>query len=156
MMEMFKKAAGVDIQVIPYKVTPTIYTDMIADRVDMMLALMPSALPHIKAQKLRGLGVSGAQRSPALPDMPTIRETGIPFAESSWSGLVAPKGTPNEVIVRLNSAALKALEDPGVKAWALNAGAEMKGSTSVAFAQHLRDQSATWTKLVADLGLSAN
>ena len=156
MMEMFKKAAGVDIQVIPYKVTPTIYTDMIADRVDMMLALMPSALPHIKAQKLRGLGVSGAQRSPALPDTPTIRETGIQFAESFWSGLVAPKGTPNDVIVRLNSAALKALEDPGVKAWALNAGAEMKGSTTVGFAQHLRDQSATWTKLVADLGLSAN
>ena len=82
-MEMFKKAAQVDIQMVPYKITPTIYTDMLADRIDMMLALMPSALPQIKGGKLRGLGVSGPQRSAALPDTPTIRETGIPFAHAA-------------------------------------------------------------------------
>jgi tripartite-type tricarboxylate transporter receptor subunit TctC len=156
MMEMFKKAAGVDIQAIPYKVTPAIYTDMIADRVDMMLALMPSALPHIKTQKLRGLGVSDTQRSPALPDTPTIRETGIQFAQSFWSGLVAPRGTPREIVERINDAAQKAIDDPSVKIWAANAGAEMKGSSSAAFAQHLRDQTPIWTKLVDDLGLNAN
>lgn len=153
MMEMFKKAAGVNIQMIPYKVTPTIYTDMIADRVDMMLALMPSALPQINAKKLRGLAVSGSQRSPALPDAPTIREAGVPFTQSFWSGLVAPKGTPGDVIKTLHAATQKALDDPDVKAWALRAGAEMKGGSSAAFAKHLRDQTALWTKLVTDLGL---
>jgi tripartite-type tricarboxylate transporter receptor subunit TctC len=154
-MEMFKNAAQVDNQMVPYKITPTIYTDMIADRIDMMLALMPSALPQIKGNKLRGLGVSGPQRSPALPDTPTIREAGVPFAQSFWSGLMAPRGTPADVIEKLHTAAQKAIADPDVKAWALSAGAEMRGSTSAAFATHLRDQTAVWTKLVNELGLKA-
>ena len=154
-MEMFKNAAQVDIQMVPYKITPTIYTDMMADRIDMMLALMPSALPQIKGNKLRALGVSGPQRSPALPDTPTIREAGVPFSLSFWSGLMAPKGTPVDVIEKLHAASQKAIEDPEVKAWALSAGAEMRGSTSAAFATHLRDQTVLWTKLVSDLGLKA-
>jgi tripartite-type tricarboxylate transporter receptor subunit TctC len=154
-MEMFKKAAQVDIQMVPYKITPTIYTDMLADRIDMMLALMPSALPQIKGGKLRGLGVSGPQRSAGLPDTPTIREAGIPFAQSFWFGLTAPKGTPTDVIGKLHAAAQKVVDDPEVKTWALSAGAEMRGSTSAAFAAHLRDQTAVWTKLVSDLGLKA-
>jgi tripartite-type tricarboxylate transporter receptor subunit TctC len=154
-MEMFKNAAQVDIQMVPYKITPTIYTDMMADRIDMMLALMPSALPQIKGNKLRALGVSGPQRSPALPDTPTIREAGVPFSLSFWSGLMAPKGTPVDVIGKLRAASQKAIEDPEVKAWALSAGAEMRGSSSSAFATHLRDQTVLWTKLVNDLGLKA-
>ena len=154
-MEMFKSAAQIDIQMVPYKITPTIYTDMIADRIDMMLALMPSALPQIKGGKLRGLGVSGPQRSPALPDTPTIREAGVPFAQSFWFGLMAPKGTPADVIEKLHAAAQKAIDDPEVKAWALSAGAEMRGSTSAELAARLRDQTAVWTKLVTDLGLKA-
>jgi tripartite-type tricarboxylate transporter receptor subunit TctC len=154
-MEMFKNAAQVDIQMVPYKITPTIYTDMMADRIDMMLALMPSALPQIKGNKLRALGVSGPQRSPALPDTPTIREAGVPFSLSFWSGLMAPKGTPVDVIEKLHAASQKAIEDPEVKAWALSAGAEMRGGTSAAFATHLRDQTVLWTKLVSDLGLKA-
>jgi tripartite-type tricarboxylate transporter receptor subunit TctC len=154
-MEMFKNAAQVDIQMVPYKITPTIYTDMMADRIDMMLALMPSALPQIKGNKLRALGVSGPQRSPALPDTPTIREAGVPFSLSFWSGLMAPKGTPVDVIEKLHAASQKAIEDPEVKAWALSAGAEMRGSTSAVFATHLRDQTLLWTKLVSDLGLKA-
>ena len=154
-MEMFKNAAQVDIQMVPYKITPTIYTDMMADRIDMMLALMPSALPQIKGNKLHALGVSGPQRSPALPDTPTIREAGVPFSLSFWSGLMAPKGTPVDVIEKLHAASQKAIEDPEVKAWALSAGAEMRGSSSSAFATHLRDQTVLWTKLVNDLGLKA-
>jgi tripartite-type tricarboxylate transporter receptor subunit TctC len=154
-MEMFKKAAGVDIQTVPFKATPTIYTDMLADRIDMMLALMPSALPQIQAGKLRGLGVSGAKRSPAIPDTPTIHEAGVPFAQSFWAGLSAPKGTPPDVIARLHAAAQKVVDDPEVKSWALGAGAEMRGSTSTAFADYMREQTAVWTKLVNDLGLKA-
>ena len=154
-MEMFKKAAGVDIQTVPFKTTPTIYTDMLADRIDMMLALMPSALPQIKGGKLRGLAVSGPQRSPAIPETPTIREAGVPFAQSFWAGLSAPKGTPPDVIAKLHSAVQRVVADPEVQAWALTAGAEMRGSTSTAFAEYMRDQTAVWTKLVNDLGLKA-
>jgi tripartite-type tricarboxylate transporter receptor subunit TctC len=154
-MEMFKKAADVDIQPVPFKATPTIYTDMIADRIDMMLALMPSALPQIKSGKLRGLGVSGPKRSPALPDTPTIREAGVPFAQTFWAGLSAPKGTPPEVIEKLHAAVQKVVDDPELKAWALSAGAEMRGGTSAEFASYMRDQTAVWTRLVSDLGLKA-
>ncbi len=154
-MEMFKKAADVDIQTVPFKNTPTIYTDMLADRIDMMLALMPSALPQIRGGKLRGLGVSGPQRSPAIPDTPTIREAGVPFAQSFWAGLSAPKGTPPDVIAKLHSAVQSVVADPEVQAWALGAGAEMRGSTSAGFAEYMRDQTTVWTKLVNDLGLKA-
>jgi tripartite-type tricarboxylate transporter receptor subunit TctC len=153
--EMFKVAAQVDIQPIPFKTTPTIYTDMIANRIDMMLALMPSSLPQIRADKVRALGVSGAQRSPALPDMPTIREAGIPFAQTSWSGLMAPRGTPADVLDKLHTAAQKALEDPELNAWALNAGAETRAGTSAEFAAFVREQSTVWTKLITDLRLKA-
>jgi tripartite-type tricarboxylate transporter receptor subunit TctC len=154
-MELFKKAAQVDIQMVPFKITPTIYTDMLADRIDMMLALMPSALPQVRGGKLRGLAVSGPKRSPALPDTPTIQEAGVPFAQAFWAGLTAPKGTPADVIEKLHAAVQVAVNDPEVKAWALTAGAEMRGSTSESFAAHLRDQTPVWTKLVTDLGLKA-
>jgi tripartite-type tricarboxylate transporter receptor subunit TctC len=157
MMEMFKKAAGVDIQMVPFKITPTIYTELLADRIDMMLALMPSALPQIRGGKLRGLGVSGPKRSPALPDTPTIREAGVPnFAQTFWAGLSAPKGTPADVIAKVHAAVQKAIEDPEVKAWALTAGAEMRGSTSAEFGAYMREQTELWNKLVSDLGLKAN
>src|SRR5215216_3078851 len=110
---------------------------------------------RIQGNKVRPLGVSGPQRSPALPDIPTIRETGIPFAQTFWSGLMAPKGTPPDVLKKLHDAERKALDDPEIKACALGAGAETRGSTSAEFAAHLRDQSAAWTKLVAELELKA-
>jgi tripartite-type tricarboxylate transporter receptor subunit TctC len=154
-MEMFKSAAGVDIQTVPFKATPTIYTDMIADRIDMMLALMPSALPQIKGGKLRGLGVSGPRRSPAIPDTPTMREAGVPFAQTFWAGLSAPKGTPADVIATLHAAVQKVVADPEVQKWAVGAGAEMRGGSSTEFASYLREQTGVWTKLVSDLGLKA-
>jgi tripartite-type tricarboxylate transporter receptor subunit TctC len=154
-MEMFKRAADVDIQTVSFKATPTIYTDMMAERIDMMLALMPSALPQIKGGKLRGLGVSGPRRSPAIPDTPTIREAGVPFAQTFWAGLRAPKGTPAEAVEKLHAAVQKVAADPEVQAWAVGAGAEMRGSNSAEFAAHMREQTAVWTKLVNDLGLKA-
>jgi tripartite-type tricarboxylate transporter receptor subunit TctC len=155
-MEMFKRAAGVDIQAVPFKATPTIYTDMMADRIDMMLALMPSALPQVRGGKLRGLGVSGPRRSPALPDTPTMREAGVPFAQTFWAGLTAPKGTPQEVVDKLQAAIQKIVADPEVQAWAVNAGAEMRGRSSAEFASYMREQTGVWSKLVIDLGLKAD
>ena len=154
-MEMFKRAADVDIQTVSFKATPTIYTDMIADRIDMMLALMPSALPQIKGGKLRGLGVSGPRRSPAIPDTPTIREAGVPFDQTFWAGLSAPRGTPPEAIEKLHAAVQKVVADADLQAWAVGAGAEMRGGTSAEFAEHMRKQTGVWTKLVDDLGLKA-
>ena len=146
---------NVDIQTVSFKATPTIYTDMMAERIDMMLALMPSALPQIKGGKLRGLGVSGPRRSPAIPDTPTIREAGVPFAQTFWAGLSAPKGTPAEAVEKLHAAVQKVVADPEVQAWAVGAGAEMRGGSSAEFAAHMREQTAVWTKLVNDLGLKA-
>jgi tripartite-type tricarboxylate transporter receptor subunit TctC len=156
MMEMFKTAAKVDLQAVPFKVTPQIFTDMMANRIDTMLCLMPSALPFIKSNRLRGLGVSGPTRSPALPDTPTIREAGVrDFAQTFWSGLMAPKGTPVAVLNKLHDAAHKVLADPVVQTWAIGVGAETRGSTAAGFTTYLREQSAVWTELATKHGLKA-
>src|SRR5207249_4226984 len=88
-------------------------TDLLGGRVDMMFASLPTALPHIKAGKLRALGVTGSTREPVLPGVPTIAEAGVPGFESSvWFGLEVPAATPREIVVRLNEAATKGLRAP--------------------------------------------
>lgn len=156
MMELFKDAAKLDIRPVSFEVASQIFTDMMANRVDMMLCLVPGALPFIKSDRLRGLAVSGPARSPALPGTPTIQEAGVSrFSQTFWSGLMAPRGTPADVIEKLQGAAHKVVNDPAVKTWALGVGAEMRGSTAVGFVTYLRQQSAVWSKLAEEPGVKA-
>jgi tripartite-type tricarboxylate transporter receptor subunit TctC len=110
---MFTQLTKTDMLHIPYKGSAPAVTDLLAGTVHMMFDNIPSSLPHIKSGKLRALATTGAKRDPALPDLPTIAESGVPGYESGvWFGLMAPAATPKEVIARLNAAAVQATKAP--------------------------------------------
>src|SRR5256886_1177327 len=112
---MFTQLTGTDILHIPYKGSGPAVTDLLAGQVNMMFDNIPSSLPHIKAGKLRALATTGAKRDPALPDLPTVAEAGVPGYESGvWFGLSVPAGPPPEGIVQLHAAALQAAKAPGI------------------------------------------
>ena len=114
--EMFKMQAKIQMLHIPYKGSAPAVTDLLGGQVESMFDNAPSALPHIKAGKLRPIAVTSAQRSPFLPDVPTIAESGYPgFDVQSWFALVAPAGTPKPIIMQLNAALNKALNSPEVR-----------------------------------------
>ena len=110
---MFTQMTGTDILHIPYKGSGPAVTDLLAGQVNMMFDNIPSSLPHIKAGKLRAIATTGAKRDPALPDLPTVAEAGVPGYESGvWFGLMVPAGTPKDVIAKLNGAAVQATKSP--------------------------------------------
>jgi len=110
---MFTQMTGTDILHIPYKGSGPAVTDLLAGQVNMMFDNIPSSLPHIKAGKLRAIATTGAKRDPALPDLPTVAEAGVPGYESGvWFGLMVPAGTPKDIIGRLNAAAVQAAKAP--------------------------------------------
>jgi tripartite-type tricarboxylate transporter receptor subunit TctC len=114
--EMFKMQTKIQMLHIPYKGSAPAVTDLLGGQVESMFDNAPSALPHIKAGKLRPIAVTSAQRSPFLPDVPTIAESGYPgFDVQSWFALVAPAGTPKSIITQLNAALNKALNSPEVR-----------------------------------------
>jgi tripartite-type tricarboxylate transporter receptor subunit TctC len=110
---MFTQLTGTDILHIPYKGSGPAIADLLAGQTNMMFDNIPSSLPHIKAGKLRAIATTGAKRDPALPDVPTIAEAGVPGYEAGvWMGLTVPAGTPKEIIARLNAAAVQATKAP--------------------------------------------
>ena len=113
--ELFKSMTGTFITHVPYRGSPQATQDLIGGQVDLMFDNLSSILPHIRSGRVRVLGVSGAQRSQALPDVPTIAEAGVPgYETTAWGGIVAPAGTPREIILRLNSEINKVLALPAV------------------------------------------
>ncbi len=116
---------------------------------------MPSAIPHVKGGKLRALAVTTAKRSPALPDVPTIAEAGVPgYEATSWFGLLAPAGTPAPVVAKLNASILKALADPEVKKKLAEQGAEPHGEKPEQFAAFIESETVKWGKVVKESGAS--
>jgi len=110
---MFTQMTGTDILHIPYKGSGPAVTDLLGGQVHMMFDNIPSSLPHIKSGKLRALATTGAKRDPALPDVPTLAEAGVAGYESGvWFGLMVPAGTPRDVVMRLNAAAVQATKSP--------------------------------------------
>src|SRR5262249_54777466 len=111
--ELFKMVADVDIVHVPYKGGAPALTDVIAGQLQLMFNGIPSSLPHLKSGRVRALAVTTSVRSAAAPELPTIAEAGFPGAEAtSWTGVLAPAGTPAPVIVKLNAAFVKALQSP--------------------------------------------
>src|SRR5207245_10182107 len=102
--ELFKPMAGFDMTHVPYKGSAPALTDLMGGQVQLMFDNLPSSLQQIKAGKLRAIAVTSAQRAPALPDIPTIAESGLPgFEATSWFGIVAPAGTPPAIVARINT-----------------------------------------------------
>jgi tripartite-type tricarboxylate transporter receptor subunit TctC len=155
-MELFKSLAGVRIVHIPYKGSAPAVTDLLGGQVHVMFDNAPNVLPQVKAGRLRALAQTGATRSGVAPDLPTVAEAGVPGYELTvWFGLVAPAGTPREVIRKLNAEVLKILAMPDVRERFLSQGVEPLGSTPEQFADHIKAQMAKWGRVVRDAGVQA-
>jgi tripartite-type tricarboxylate transporter receptor subunit TctC len=155
-MELFKSLAGVDIVHIPYKGSGPAVTDLLGGQVQLMFDNAPNVMPQVKAGKLRALGMSGARRSAFAPDIPTIAESGVPGYEVAvWFGLVAPAGTPRDVVMKLNAEVLRILAMPDVRERFQSQGVEPVGSTPEQFGEHIKGQMAKWAKVVKDAGVQA-
>jgi tripartite-type tricarboxylate transporter receptor subunit TctC len=151
--ELFKTMAGVDVTHIPYKGSAPALADLIGGQVQLMFDNLPSALPQIKGGKLRAIAVTSLTRAPALPDLPTMSESGLPgFESSSWFGLLAPAGTPQPIITRLNAEVNKWLQTPEARDHLLAQGAVAAGGTPAQFAAHIRAETDKWAKVVKASG----
>jgi tripartite-type tricarboxylate transporter receptor subunit TctC len=147
--ELFKQSAGIDMIHVPYKSGSAGLTDLMAGNVTMMFDQMYSALPSIKADKLRPIAITSKKRSPLLPSIPTFAEAGYPKVEVlNWQGLIAPKGTPKAIIDKLNAAANEALKDPQLRELMLSQGNEIGGGSPAEFAALIKAESAKWSSVV--------
>ena len=154
-MELFKLTTGINLVNIPYKGGAPALVDLLGGHVGVMFANLPEHLPSIKAGKLRGLAVSTAKRSPQLPDVPTVAESGVPgFEVTVWYGLCAPAGVPKPIVARLNADVIKTLNSPDVKERLAQNSIEATPSTPEQFAAHIKSETAKWAKVVKDAGVS--
>ena len=148
-MELFKSMAGIDIVHVPYKGGPPAATDLIAGQIAILFFNTPAALPYVKAGKIRALGVSTAKRSSLLPDVPTIGESGLPgFDTDVWFGLVAPAGTPPDIVLKTQRDVARVVAMPDVRKQLLDIGAEPVANTPEEFAARIKRESALWAKVV--------
>lgn len=153
--ELFCALAKVKMLHVPYKGGGPAMTDLLGGRVAVFFSTVAVARPHLRSGKIKGLGVSTARRTQALPDLPTIAEAGLPGYEvSGWYGLVAPAGTPEPVIARLHDAVQHALRQAEVREKLLSVGVEAVEATTAQFAQKLHAELAKWEKIVKPLGIT--
>lgn len=147
--ELFKLLAKVDMVHVPYKGGSPAVTDLVGGQVTMTFANLTTVLPFAKAGRLRALAVTSATRSPALPDMPTMAEAGVPgFEAATWNGLLAPAGTPKEIVARLNADIVKVLQMPDTRDKLAANALEPIGDSSAAFGAHISAEIARWAKVV--------
>jgi tripartite-type tricarboxylate transporter receptor subunit TctC len=152
--ELFKSRTGVFMTHIPYRGSGPALLDLVAGNTDVMFDNLPSALPQIKSGKLKAFAVTSAQRSGAVPDLPTIEEAAKlkGFDASSWFGLLAPAGTPAEVVGRIQQETAKALASPAVKEKLLAQGAIPGGNTPAEFAKLIDAEHVKWAAVVKASG----
>ena len=147
--EMLKAMAKVDMVHVPYKGGSLGIQDLVGGQVQLMFENMPSILPFVQAGKLRGLAVTGARRSPAAPELPTMIESGYPgFEAGSWYGLFAPAGTPKDIMARLNADMVKALRAPETRKLLGAQGAEAIGNSEAEFAAFIQAEIAKWGRVI--------
>jgi tripartite-type tricarboxylate transporter receptor subunit TctC len=152
--ELLKSMTGIEMTHVPYKGSPPALVDLLAGRVPLMSSTMPPALPHIKSGKVRAIAVTSAKRSAALPDVPTVAESGVPGYEAiAWQGLVAPGATPKPVISRVNTEFVKVLKQSDVAAKLKEQGFETVASTPEWFAQYTKSEIAKWSKVIKSAGI---
>ena len=147
--ELFKQSAGIDLIHIPYKSGAAATSDLLGANVDLMFEQMYSAKPNIDAGKLRAIAITSKTRSPLLKAIPTFAESGYPQVEVlNWQGFVAPKGTPPEIIAKLNKAVNAILKTENVRSLILSQGNEVGGGTPEDFASLIKSESAKWTEVI--------
>jgi tripartite-type tricarboxylate transporter receptor subunit TctC len=152
--ELLNLAAGIHMQHVPYKGAGQAVVDLVGGQVQVMVSGMSAVMPHIKAGRLRPLAVTGARRSPAVPEVPTIAESGFPkFEATAWYGVLAPAGTAPAIVTRLNTEILRALKLPDVKERLEYVGFEIVGSTPAAFGAYIKSEIIKWAPVVKAAGV---
>jgi tripartite-type tricarboxylate transporter receptor subunit TctC len=151
--ELFKSMAKVDVIHVPYKGNSPAITDLLGGQTQMVFATMPTVLPQVKAGRLRAIAVIGPERTPALPDVPTIAETLPGFAVSNWIGLFAPAGTPPEIVAKLNAEVQKIMQQPDVQKRLETEGAKFIPTTPQSFAAFQRGEAEKWFKAIKEAGI---
>ena len=146
--ELFRLMTGVDILHIPYKGTPPAVNDLLAGRVQMMFALAPVAMPHVRANKLKALAVSGAKRLPELPNIPTVAETVPGYEATTWYGVLMPRGTPRPIIDTWNRELAKAAATPDAAKALAAAGFQSETSTPEAFTKYIESEVVKWARVI--------
>lgn len=155
--ELFKMMAGVDMVHIAYKGSAAAMPDVLGGHVLLIFDGVPQSLPYIKAGKLRPLGVTTAKRSPALPDVPTIAEAALPgYEATAWFGVVAPAGTPKDVIDRLNRDVVGILNTPEIRERLTAQGATPSPQTPEEFSRFIKSEMVKWAKVVKATGASVD
>ena len=154
--EMFKIMTGVDLTHVPYKGTPPAVTDIIASHVQVIFDNLPSSVGHIREGRLRALAVTTLERAPTMPDLPTVAETVPGYESSSLFGIGAPRGTPREIIERLNREVNAALADPTIKARLIQMGGILLGGTPEDFGKMSVDEVEKWGRAVRSSGAKAD
>ncbi len=152
--ELFKMMTGINMLHVPYRGSAPALTDLIGGQVQLMFDNMPSSIEHIRAGKLRALAVTTAMRSPALPEVPTVAETVPGYEASAWFGASAPKGTPPEVINKLNAQINAALADPNIQARLADLGGTVMAGTPADFGKVIAEETEKWSKVVNAVGIS--
>lgn len=151
--ELFARLAGIEMIHVPYKGGAPAITDLLGGQVQVMFDNIIIPLPHVRAGRLRALAVTSAQRSPVVPELPTMAESGYPgYNITSWTGLFAPAGTPKDVVNRLNHDAVNALKAAAVRRRLAQDGVEVVGSSPSEFGAFMRSEQVRWAKIVKESG----
>jgi tripartite-type tricarboxylate transporter receptor subunit TctC len=154
---LYESMAGVDMAHIPYKGLAPAMTDLMSGQVQLMFSSMVAIVPQINNGKFRALAVTSAKRSPLLPNVPTLAESGlVGYEAGSWYGLLAPAGTPAEIIRKINLESAKALRQTSVRDSLTGEGAEVVGGTPEDFARHIKVEHTRIGKMIADGRLKMN
>ena len=154
--EQLKRMAGIDLVHVPYKGAAPTAAALLAGEVSVAFNVILLPLPHVQAGKLTGLAVASSRRSPLALDIPTLAELGYPIDIDTWYGLVAPAGTPKEVIAKLNAETMRILNLPELKERTRSHGIELAGSTPEQFSAFLRADIAKWTQVIREFGITVD
>ncbi len=153
--ELFKMAAGIDMLHVPFKGTAPAMVDLMGGNTKVTFGSTASTMPHLRSGKVRALAVGGRQRSPALPDVPTVTEAGVPYEAANWIGLVAPAGTPPAIVERLHKEIAEIQNSPKARQQFDAAGAEIARMTIAEFGAFQASELAKWGKVVKEAGIKA-
>jgi tripartite-type tricarboxylate transporter receptor subunit TctC len=154
--EYFKSVAGIDTLHVPYKGSSQAQIDLVGGQVSYMVDSLLSALPKVQAGRIRALATTGGKRFPALPQVPTVLEAGLPYESISWWGVVGPAGVPAAVVERLHAEIVRIMALPEVRQVVASQGAETTTSTPQQFAEHVRKEAALYAKIVRAAGIPSN
>jgi tripartite-type tricarboxylate transporter receptor subunit TctC len=156
-MELLNRMAGLQLVHIPYKGTAPSILDLVAGRVSVTSASAISTMPHVRSGKLRALAVASAKRSPSVPELPTIAESGVPgFAVDQWYALFAPAATPKEIVAKLYAEIARTVAQADIRERLLTLGLDPVGMPPDEFAAYVKVETVKWGKLVRDAGIRAN